>query len=181
VLSENTSGGRLANDSRLVEAVEDLGKPAKVSKDDLALAASKRLLDSQFSSINAIQTKVGVLLGFAVSTLGILFSLGVGWVSGHQYLALIPAVLLLASVLVLTLALITRKYTEVPDPFWLWKLLNAENVDGTLLRKKLISNYTGAFEVNRTDRIWQFKLVNSGIVLLLLGIGSFVFAVLAFP
>jgi vacuolar-type H+-ATPase subunit I/STV1 len=147
-------------------------------KFDLALDASKRLLDNQFSAIDTIQTKVGVLLGFAVTTLGIIFSLGYTWVTGHRILASASAVLLLTAIVIFAISMSVTTYTDVPEPQWLWALLNSPKADGTLVQKKLIANYTGAFDDNRKERAHLFKSINWGIGFLIAGIAVFAFGVL---
>jgi hypothetical protein len=159
----------------------DGSAPSPPDKFDLALDASKRLLDNQFSAVDTIQTKVGVLLGFSVSTLGIVFSLGAGWIAAHRLLGLGSASLLVASAIFFAWSLRVQEYRDVPDPEWLWKQLNSPEVDGTRFRKRLIANYNGAFNDNRTKRDDQFQRINWGIGFLVVGIAVFSFGVLLFP
>ena len=160
---------------------DDGSSPKPPDKFDLALDASKRLLDNQSSAVDTIQTKVGVLLGFSVSTLGIVFSLGASWIASHRILGLVAAALLVVATFFFAWSLRVQKYRDAPDPDWLWTQLNSPEVDGTRLRKKLIANYNGAYNDNRTERQDQFQRINWGIGLLVAGIAVFSFGVLLFP
>jgi hypothetical protein len=159
----------------------DRPSPSPPDKFDLALDASKRLLDNQSSAVDTVQTKVGVLLGFSVSTLGIVFSFGASWIAAHRVLGLGAAALLVVSAIFFAWSFLMRPFRDVPDPEWLWRQLNSPGVDGSRLQKKLIANYTGAFNDNRSRRDDQSQVVNLGIGILVAGIAVFSFGVLLFP
>lgn len=145
---------------------------------DLGIAQVQRLLDGQLASVDSIQTKIGVLLGFASASLALLFSFGFSWVTAHVPIAAVSAAALLASVATFGASLMLENYETAPDPTWLVKLLNDSSKKTDSVKEDVIGSLWKAFDQNKQLIQDRFSMVNVAIVLLIVGLGVFVIGVL---
>ncbi|HTT15448.1 MAG TPA: hypothetical protein VMG81_06720 [Thermoplasmata archaeon] len=146
---------------------------------DLGVAQVQRLLDNQLSSVDTIQTKIGVLLGFAATSLALIFSFGYSWVAAHGWLATGSAAALLASTAIFGASLMLTDYQIAPEPSWRVKLLNDADVKADELKEQVIGAMWKAYDTNRTLIDSRFGVVNIAVVLLVVGLGILVGGVLA--
>lgn len=140
---------------------------------ETGLDQSQRVLDGQFSSLNSIQTKVGVLLGFDVTTLGLIYALGLSWVHSHKLLAGAATVSLIASMAIFAYSLAIRGYQTVPKMAWLARTLNSGGVGDLSLKSLLVSQYVAAVTQNKLTFSRKFYMVNTGLILMVLGIAIY--------
>ena len=145
---------------------------------DLGLSQAQRLLDNQLSSVDTIQTKIGVLLGFAATTLALLFSFGAAWVMAHRILAAISGTLLFGSVTAFGSSLMLEEYVTAPDLTWLIQMLNDTSNKTEAVQENVIGAMWKAYDENKSYIDQRFRLVNWAIVLLVLGLGVFFSGVL---
>lgn len=143
------------------------------SKLDIGMDLSKRILDNQLASIDQLQTKVGVLLGFDATTFGVIFAFGHAWAVGHVPEAGLSAGLLLAAAAVFGLTMRNADYLEAPDPKQFVERLNDAKETPDTVQDWAIGNLLGSFLENRKLIDQRFALVNSGIILMLLGLTAF--------
>lgn len=151
---------------------------------DLGVSQVVRVLDRQLASVDSIQTKIGVLLGFASASLALLFSLGLTWVTGHVAIAALSAVALLASIAIFAASLMLTEYEQAPDPSWLVDLLNKASIKGDgkkeydEIREQVIGAAWKAYDNNQVRIKDRFALINWAVALLVIGLGIFVIGVL---
>lgn len=174
---------------------------------DVGISQVSRVLAYQLASVDSIQTKIGVLIGFAATSLTLLFSFGRSWVTGHVVIASISAGALLLSIAIFAASLMLTNYEQAPDPKWLVDLLDNPTTDkgildrivdqlsktttdkGVLdllnkattdkaLKEKVIGAMWQAFDDNRNLIEGRFALVNWAIGFLVAGLGVFVVGVL---
>lgn len=146
---------------------------------DLGIDQIERVLDNQVASVDSIQTKVGVLIGFAATSLALLFSFGYGWVTGHVAIASVSAAALLASVAIFAASYMLAAYEQAPDPAWLVGLMNKRPLKLDEIKAEVIGSAWKAYDANKVLIDRRFSLVNWAIGLLIVGLGIFVIGVLA--
>lgn len=145
---------------------------------DIGVEQTQRLLDSQLSSVDAIQTKIGVLLGFASTSVVILFSFGRDWAVSHFLVAGTSALALLAAVSIFGISMMIEDYSDSPRPDWLVGLINDGETSTNNIKEKMIGNSWGAYDHNRRLIQKRFKMVNVAVILMIIGTGIFVVGVL---
>ena len=144
---------------------------------DLGIAQTQRLLDQQLASIDSIQAKIGVLLGFSSASLALIFSFGSAWVTVHTPIAALSAVLLLASVTTFGGSLMLADYDTAPDPTWLVDLLNNKSKQTDAIKEDIIGSLWKAFDKNKQQIEDRLSMVNLAIGLLIAGLLVFVVGV----
>lgn len=144
------------------------------SKLDVGLELSKRLLDNQLDSVNQLQTKVGVLLGFDATALGVIFSVSRSWIADHPIFGGVVGFMLTLAAVIFAIALWTSDYLEAPNPNSLVTKLNDSRVRVEDLVDWGIGNLLGAFLTNSNLIRSRFRFVNAGIIFMLLGLAVFV-------
>lgn len=144
-----------------------------MTKLDLGIDLSKRILDNQLSSIDQLQTKVGVLLGFDATILGVVFTFGRSWAVAHIIPAGISGVLLFGAAVILGWTLRDEDYLEAPDPKKFVAEINNPAVTPPQLQDWAIGRLLGAFLANFQLIRRRFGMVNKAIILMLAGLGVF--------
>jgi len=135
-------------------------------------------LDQQLSSVDQLQTKIGVLLGFDATSLAVIFSVGRAWLVSHRLIWVISALALIASAVIFAASLALEDYLISPRPDWLVGLLNDENMQLDAIKEELIGNFAGAYQENKKLILQRFVLVNWAIALMIIGLSVFVIGVL---
>jgi hypothetical protein len=145
---------------------------------DIALPELRRLLDNQLTTLSSLQSKVGTLFGFALTSTGFLFSFGQSYLASHLVLAQISAVFLLTAIGVLGASYVSIVVSDVPDPDWIVNQLNDSDVKVGMLKADIVSSYARAYKDNARGSTVRFYAVNLSIGLLVVGIVVFVAGVL---
>jgi hypothetical protein len=145
---------------------------------DVGFEQVKRLVDGQFSSLASIQAKIGVLLGFDVTALGLIFTFGNGWILANRPLGALCAAILMGSLVVFASALMLQSYEDAPDPYWLVNSLNDPDIGALTLRTKLIGMYSWVYLRNKRTLSRRFYLVNAAVTMMVVGISVFALGVL---
>lgn len=148
--------------------------------DDLKIAgdALRKLLDDQLTSIDGLSSKVSVVLGFVVSTIGIVFSVGRSTLLTQPPLTIIILILLLGAAVLLVWSYRVSEYLDTPQPVGLLQLLNDSKVTTNDLLSELVSNYSGAYLANARLIEQKFNRLNAALVMLVVGIAIFAIEVL---
>lgn len=149
-------------------------------KDDLKISgdALRKLLDDQLASIDGLSSKVSVVLGFVVSTIGIIFSVGRSTLLSQPALTIIILILLLGAAVLLVFSYRVSEYLDTPQPEGLLDLLNDPKVTTDDLLSELVSNYSGAYLANAKLIQQKFSRFNAALVMLVAGIAIFAVEVL---
>lgn len=145
---------------------------------DLGVEQTHRLLDTQLASVDAIQTKIGVLLGFTATSLVVLFAFGGTWVATHLAISTVSAVTLLSAAAIFGIAMMLEDYSDSPGPGWLVGLLNDETNSTETVKEKVIGDAWNAYDDNRKLIQQRFRLVNAAVILMIAGTAVFVVGVL---
>ncbi len=149
-------------------------------KEDLKIAgdALRKLLDDQLASIDGLSSKVSVVLGFVVSTIGIVFSIGRATLLSNPPLTVLIVILLLGAAILLVLSYNVSKYFDSPQPEGLLDILNDPKVTTIDLLTELVSNYSGAYLANSKLIEQKFNRLNVALIMLVAGIAVFAIEVL---
>lgn len=145
---------------------------------DVGITQVRGLLDNQLASVDAIQTKIGVLLGFTSASLALLFSFGSGWATSHVAIAAVSAIALFVSASIFAASLMLTSYQQAPEPTWMVNLLNNPVIGSDSFKKQVIGAIWKAYDENIGLIDSRFKTINWAIALMVIGIGVFVGGVL---
>lgn len=142
-----------------------------------AIEELRRLLDNQLKSLNDLQTKVGVALGFALTSLGILFSLGHPYLAINQRVSDVSAGLLVTSALLLGASYLSMRVTDIdPESVKTYALSMGADLKG--IQSNLVTAYATAYDDNKAGTNIRFIVVNVAIALFLASVVLFVVGVL---
>jgi hypothetical protein len=149
-----------------------------LSKTDLALGELRRSLDNQLKSLSSLQSKVGTVLGFALTAIGLLFTLGRVALSARPVESDLAAGLMLISTAILGASYISVVVRDAPKTKWLQDNVNDKDVSPEKLKALVAGAYISAFNDNEKGERLRFYAVDAAIAILILGVAIFVVGVL---
>ncbi len=146
----------------------------------LGLEYAHGRLDDQFSRVNQIQGTLGVLLGFVVTAVGLIFSSGKTWTA--QNLGADAAALgcLVTAGVIFGFGLALFRLYRDPEDITATVGLGDASVSFEAAQRRLMERYLRYYRQNKATLRRRFLLVNVGLALLLLGILLFAFGNLPF-
>lgn len=142
-------------------------------KSAMALDYAKSSLDNQFARVNQIQTSLGVLLGFVVASIGLIFSSGKTWNGSSLWIDGSALGLLLVAAAIFGFGLaVFRLHRDSED---ITTTLGLDNLTISVdeARRRLIARYLRYYRENQRAIHQRFLLVNVGIGALLAGVFLF--------
>ncbi len=134
---------------------DDASKKLETGVDQLV-----RLVDSQIESVHQVQARVGVLLGFDATAIGLIFTLGRGWLSAHGNVAVVAAVPLFVSAAIFGWAMAVRKLEIGPKPVDVIDALKDPGTDNKTILRGLASEFSGIVTRNTAKIKWSVILVH---------------------
>ncbi|MFH1787914.1 MAG: hypothetical protein ABH834_00865 [Candidatus Altiarchaeota archaeon] len=140
------------------------GEEIEKESRDLIFSEIKDRLNFQCSSIDALDTKTSIVLGFIGVILGVLYSSD----TAYNMVSLSGLSLILFSLVLSILAFRTEGYRRDPEPrpFRDDYLSKTENE----VRQQLMENWIESFESNKKKISRKAKFINIALILLFLGL-----------
>ncbi len=139
----------------------------------LGLQYARDRLDDQFERVNQIQIGLGVLLGFVVTTVGLVFESGGSLTDYDRTLELVALVLLLLAGGIFGFGLALFRLYRDPEDIRSTLGLEDAAVSAEEARQRLMRRYLTYYHRNKEVLRQRFLLVNLGIGCLLVGILAF--------
>src|SRR5947199_4110723 len=141
---------------------------------DVAIHHVERVLADQLNSVNSLSNNASVALGFVITVFGALFSLSRDAIHAHLAAAGISAGFLVISAILLSSSYLVTRYDDPPNPVELLRLIDG---DPDLLKRTVFAPLPQPQRRNEEPISKGFRYRNEGVVLFLLGVLVFVFAV----
>ena len=151
--------------------------PSKVA---LGLEYARASVDNQFARVNQIQAVLGVLLGFVVTAIGLVFSIRRAHAPGLLILSEASLALLMAAAVIFGFGLAVFRLYRDAVPITAVIGLDDPNMTPPDAERRLMERYLRYYEENKRVIRRRFQLVNAGIALLLAGILLFALGGLPF-
>ncbi len=141
----------------------------------LGLAYAHGRVDDQFARVNQIQGTLGVLLGFVVTAIGLIFSSGKTWTAQNLGADAVALACLMAAGTIFGFGLALFRLYRDPEDIVATVGLGDESVSFEAAQHRLLDRYLRYYQRNKQTLRRRFFLVNVGLALLLLGIFAFAF------
>jgi hypothetical protein len=146
---------------------------------EVALDQAKRTLDNQVTDLRSLQTKAGVALGFVLTSLSLMFSVGHSVVLTTPTSSVAVALPMSAAAVILAACFFSIRIRDVTNIDWLMGLVNDSSVTTAQLRTKLLANYWDAIKLNSAPLRNRHWYVDGGFAVFLIGVLIFVFIAVA--
>ena len=125
----------------------------------------KGALNTQFQSLDGLNTKASVIIGFVGMIIGISLNL---YSHSNSYLFGSCITLFLISIFFTLSAYTVKSYRSDPEPRKLTE--NYLRKDDVYVKKKLIDNFIQSFEYNKIKIEKKVKYINYSLILLFMGL-----------
>ncbi len=145
----------------------------RASKVALGLEYARDRLNDQFERVNQIQTTLGVLLGFVVTTVGLVFEAARTGATYDRALEVGSLSLLLGAAGVFGFGLALFRLYRDPEEIRTTVGLDDPSVSAVDAQVRLMGRYLTYYHRNKLAIRRRFLLVNLGIAALLAGIALF--------
>ncbi|MBN1761599.1 MAG: hypothetical protein JW878_00780 [Methanomicrobia archaeon] len=133
----------------------------------------KDALNTQFQSIDSLDTKASVIIGFVGVIIGISLQL---YSQSNSYLFGSSMTLFMISIFLSFSAYKVEGYRKDPKPRGLTEKYLREN--GKKVRKQLIDNYIQSFEHNKNKIEKKAEYINCSLVLMFIGLISLILSII---
>jgi len=132
---------------------------------DLVYNEVKDALNMQFQSVEGLNTKASIIIGFVGVIIGISLNL---YSDENPHLFIGSMLLLLGAAFLSFFAYKVEGYRRDPEPRAL--TVNYLRVDDKMVKKQLIDNFIASFEDNKTKIEEKVKYINYSIIFLFIGL-----------
>lgn len=153
-----------------------------MSEDDdkLHLAQEKitRVVDNQLKSLDGLSSNLTILLGFVITAVGLLLSLGRSIITAPPYLGVVSVVLLVGSALVLLISVTFLIYRDAPDPSRLLAAISKPGLRVQQIHADVLASLAKSYHYNQRLTEGLYRLYWFAITLLVGGLIVLVSAVL---
>lgn len=133
----------------------------------------KEALNTQFQSIDSLDTKASVIMGFV----GVIIGISLNLYSDKNLLLFVGGMLLfLGAAFLSSYAYMVKGYRKDPEPRGLTEKYLREN--DKKVRKQLIDNYIQSFEHNKNEIEKKAKYINYSLALMFIGLISLILSII---